>query len=143
MDDGTAPVDYLYKVSDDDQLAASAMMAQQGLDIDAREQMDNYMAPRLGDLAEYMKRKAGLLSTNEREALSQGREHLVALLTELDHLLFAVPAPASTQNPPELVSATRPMPSSTQHGSKRKLARASLLPPSPEKASKRHQSYAH
>ncbi|KAJ7107533.1 hypothetical protein C8R44DRAFT_885519 [Mycena epipterygia] len=41
MDDGTAPVDYLYKVSDDDQLAASAMMAQQGLDIDAREQMDN------------------------------------------------------------------------------------------------------
>lgn len=40
-DDGTAPVDYLYKVTDDDQLAASAIMAQQGLDIDARERLDN------------------------------------------------------------------------------------------------------
>jgi hypothetical protein len=28
-------------VSDDDQLAASAIMAQQGLDIDTREQLDN------------------------------------------------------------------------------------------------------
>ncbi|KAJ7330294.1 hypothetical protein DFH08DRAFT_708894, partial [Mycena albidolilacea] len=40
-DDGRTPVNYLYALSDDDQLAASAIMAQQGLDIDTREQMDN------------------------------------------------------------------------------------------------------
>ncbi|KAJ7120063.1 hypothetical protein C8R44DRAFT_736919 [Mycena epipterygia] len=100
------------------------------------------MAPRLGDLAEYMKQKAGPLSTNEREALSHGRGHLAALLAELDRLLFAVPAPASTQNPPESTLAAVPAPSGTQ-GSKRKAAKAFLLPPSPEKkASKRHQSHA-
>ncbi|KAJ6529343.1 hypothetical protein B0H19DRAFT_1274374 [Mycena capillaripes] len=40
-DDGRIPVNYLYNLSDDEQLAASAIMAQQGLDIDTREQMDN------------------------------------------------------------------------------------------------------
>lgn len=38
---GDSPVDYLYTLSDDDQLSASAIMAQQGLDIDTREQLDN------------------------------------------------------------------------------------------------------
>ncbi|KAJ6549967.1 hypothetical protein B0H19DRAFT_1264837 [Mycena capillaripes] len=41
VDDGISPVDYLYTLSDDDQLAASAIMAQQGLDVDTREQLDN------------------------------------------------------------------------------------------------------
>jgi hypothetical protein len=41
VDDGTSAVDYLYTLSEDDQLAASAIMAQQGLDIDTREQLDN------------------------------------------------------------------------------------------------------
>ncbi|KAJ7112524.1 hypothetical protein C8R44DRAFT_741610 [Mycena epipterygia] len=101
------------------------------------------MAPRLGDLAEYMKRKAGPLSTNERKALSHGRGHLAALSAEFDRLLFAVPAPVSTQNPPESTLTAVPAPSGTQQGSKRKAAKASLLPPSPEKkASKRHQSHA-
>ena|ERR1700761_1711604 len=41
-DDGeSSPVDYLYTLGDDDQLAVSAKMAQQGLDIDTREQLDN------------------------------------------------------------------------------------------------------
>jgi hypothetical protein len=34
-------VDLLYALGDDDQLAASAIMAQQGLDIDTREGLDN------------------------------------------------------------------------------------------------------
>lgn len=41
VDDGISPVDYLYTLNDDDQLAASAIMAQQGLDVDMREQLDN------------------------------------------------------------------------------------------------------
>ncbi|KAF7355782.1 MULE domain-containing protein [Mycena sanguinolenta] len=41
VEDGVSPVDYLYTLNDDDQLAASAIMAQQGLDVDAREQLDN------------------------------------------------------------------------------------------------------
>ncbi|KAJ7712197.1 hypothetical protein DFH07DRAFT_725388, partial [Mycena maculata] len=40
-DGGNSPVDYLYTLNDDDQLSASAIMAQQGLDIDTREQLDN------------------------------------------------------------------------------------------------------
>jgi hypothetical protein len=40
-DDRRTPVNYLYTLSNDDQLAASAIMAQQRLDIDTREQMDN------------------------------------------------------------------------------------------------------
>jgi hypothetical protein len=41
VDGGVSAMNYLYTVSDDDQLAASAIMAQQGLDIDTREQLDN------------------------------------------------------------------------------------------------------
>ncbi|KAJ6623738.1 hypothetical protein B0H10DRAFT_2213411 [Mycena sp. CBHHK59/15] len=38
----TSPVDYLYGLSNDDQLTAAVIMAQQGLDIDARECMENH-----------------------------------------------------------------------------------------------------
>ncbi|KAJ7696924.1 hypothetical protein B0H17DRAFT_1197667 [Mycena rosella] len=41
IDDGISPVDYLYGVGDDDQLAAITIMVHQGLDIDARERLDN------------------------------------------------------------------------------------------------------
>ncbi|KAJ7189803.1 hypothetical protein GGX14DRAFT_337081, partial [Mycena pura] len=41
VDDGISPVDYIYALNDDDQLAASAIMAQQGLDVDTREQLNN------------------------------------------------------------------------------------------------------
>ena len=41
VDDGASAVDYLYTLSNNDQLAASAIMAQQGFDIDTREQLDN------------------------------------------------------------------------------------------------------
>ncbi|KAJ6610917.1 hypothetical protein B0H10DRAFT_2224618 [Mycena sp. CBHHK59/15] len=95
------------------------------------------IGPKLGDLAEYMKRKAGLLSATERDALSQGRGHLAALMAELDRLLFS--PPASTQSPVEpapIASEARAI------QSEGKLKRKLLLPPSPEKrASKRHESY--
>ncbi|KAJ7748263.1 hypothetical protein DFH07DRAFT_962159 [Mycena maculata] len=39
--DEFSPVDFLYGIGDDDQLVASAVMAQQGLDIDSRERLDN------------------------------------------------------------------------------------------------------
>ncbi|KAJ7648870.1 hypothetical protein B0H17DRAFT_1147917 [Mycena rosella] len=45
IDDGILPVDYLYGVGDDDQLAATAIMVQQGLDIDARQHLDNRWSP--------------------------------------------------------------------------------------------------
>ncbi|KAJ7669780.1 hypothetical protein B0H17DRAFT_1142016 [Mycena rosella] len=41
IDDGISPVDYLYGVGDDNQLAAITIMVHQGLDIDARERLDN------------------------------------------------------------------------------------------------------
>lgn len=41
VDNRNSPVDHLYRLDDDDQLAASAIMAQQGLDVDTREQLDN------------------------------------------------------------------------------------------------------
>ncbi|KAJ7027421.1 hypothetical protein C8F04DRAFT_1189549 [Mycena alexandri] len=98
------------------------------------------MGPRLGDLAEYMKRKSGPLSTTEQAALSQGRGHLAALLGELDRLLFAVPAPSLTQNP---VSTPQATPAPTQTGSRKRKSNRTLEPPSPEKrAQKRHQSYS-
>lgn len=34
-------VDHLFSTADDDQISASAIMAQQGLDIDSRERLDN------------------------------------------------------------------------------------------------------
>ncbi|KAJ6560824.1 hypothetical protein DFH09DRAFT_1482414 [Mycena vulgaris] len=40
-DGGNFPVDYLYTLSDVDQLSASAIMAEQGFDIDSRGQLDN------------------------------------------------------------------------------------------------------
>lgn len=41
LDDGVSAVDYLYTLGDDDQLAAAAIMAQQDLDVDTRERLDN------------------------------------------------------------------------------------------------------
>lgn len=40
--EGNSPVDFLYTLGDDGRLAASAVMAQQGLDIDSRERLDNH-----------------------------------------------------------------------------------------------------
>jgi hypothetical protein len=42
--DGNLLVDFLYKLDDDGQLSASAIMAQQALDIGARESLDNRWA---------------------------------------------------------------------------------------------------
>ncbi|KAJ7689496.1 hypothetical protein B0H17DRAFT_1135069 [Mycena rosella] len=41
IDDSVSPVDYQYGVGDDDQLSAPTIMVQQGLDIDARERLNN------------------------------------------------------------------------------------------------------
>ncbi|KAJ7016474.1 hypothetical protein C8F04DRAFT_981424 [Mycena alexandri] len=46
--DEVSRVDYFYTCSDDDQLAASAIMAQQGLDIGARERIDNRWSQQWG-----------------------------------------------------------------------------------------------
>ncbi|KAJ7748264.1 hypothetical protein DFH07DRAFT_1036583 [Mycena maculata] len=54
------------------------------------------VAPRLRDLAEFMKRKAELLLITEHEALSHRWGHLTALLAALDRLLFTNPAPIPT-----------------------------------------------
>ncbi|KAJ7862804.1 hypothetical protein B0H14DRAFT_3610831 [Mycena olivaceomarginata] len=45
------------------------------------------VAPRLGDLAEFLKRKSGPLSATEHQALAERRGHLAALMAELDQLL--------------------------------------------------------
>jgi hypothetical protein len=94
------------------------------------------VAPRLGDLAEFMKRKTGPLSTDDYDALAHGCGHLAALLAELDRLLFAVPVPT-----PVASQLTQIPPPSASRGAKRK-GPSNLLPPSPEKASKRHTSYS-
>jgi hypothetical protein len=97
------------------------------------------VAPRRGDLAEFMKRKSGPLSTNEHLVLAEGRGHLAALMAELDRLLFATPAPTNAAQPTQA-----PVPSLVPSTSQRqKRSRTELLPPSPERASKRQQSYSH
>ncbi|KAJ7852641.1 hypothetical protein B0H14DRAFT_2580813 [Mycena olivaceomarginata] len=57
------------------------------------------VVPRLGDLAEFMKRKSGPLATNEHLVLVEGRGHLAALMAELDRLLFATPVPTNAAQP--------------------------------------------
>ncbi|KAJ7735193.1 hypothetical protein B0H16DRAFT_1731455 [Mycena metata] len=94
------------------------------------------IAPGLGDLAEFMKKKVGRVeSTTQRDALSEGRGYLVALVAEIDRVLFSPPASSPLPGP---VPATQ-----TPPGASQRVKRTHLLPPSPEKrGSKRHQSYA-
>ncbi|KAJ7880819.1 hypothetical protein B0H13DRAFT_2541220, partial [Mycena leptocephala] len=117
-----------------------AALGEQGLARTIYELQD--VAPKLGDLAEYMQRKSGPLSISEHHALTQGRGHLAALLAEIDRLIFATPASLSGE---ELSQAQAPAPSASQSvasaPSQRHRKRTHLLAPSPEKASKRHQSY--
>ncbi|KAJ7936975.1 hypothetical protein B0H13DRAFT_2431003 [Mycena leptocephala] len=117
-----------------------AALGEQGLARTIYELQD--VAPKLGDLAEYMQRKSGPLSISEHHALTQGRGHLAALLAEIDRLIFATPASLSGEEPSQ---AQAPAPSASQSvasaPSQRHRKRTHLLAPSPEKASKRHQSY--
>ncbi|KAJ6560825.1 hypothetical protein DFH09DRAFT_1482418 [Mycena vulgaris] len=94
--------------------------------------------PRAGDLAEFLKRKSGPVSAAERECLSRGRGHLAAMVAEIDRILFSVPEPVLTQS---LVEATQKAPTAGQKSRKRHPNR-NLQAPSPERAQKRHQSYA-
>ncbi|KAJ7479629.1 hypothetical protein FB451DRAFT_1395192 [Mycena latifolia] len=73
-DDGVLPVDHLYTLSDDDQLAASAIMAQQGLDVDAREGIDNRWS-----------QQWSRLSTNSVKATNKTRRILYLCRCGYDH----------------------------------------------------------
>ncbi|KAJ6537086.1 hypothetical protein B0H19DRAFT_1213716 [Mycena capillaripes] len=97
------------------------------------------IGPRAGDLAEFLKHRSGPVSAAERECLSRGRGHLAAMMAETDRSLFSAPAPVLTQS---LVEATqKAAPTASQNGRKRQPNRT-LQAPSPERAQKRHQSYA-
>ncbi|KAJ7626694.1 hypothetical protein B0H17DRAFT_963315, partial [Mycena rosella] len=94
------------------------------------------VAPRLGDLAEFLQRKSGPLSSSEYNALSSGRGHLAALMGEIDRLLFAVPTCSAA------VAVDAPDSTIAPRGTQRKRkASGELLPPSPEKANRRQDSH--
>jgi hypothetical protein len=59
------------------------------------------MGPRIGDLAEFLKRKSGPLSATEQKCLSRGRGHLAAMLAEIDRVLFSGSNPVPMQRPAE------------------------------------------
>ncbi|KAJ7099086.1 hypothetical protein C8R44DRAFT_888546 [Mycena epipterygia] len=72
--DDVSPVDYVYTLSDDNQLAATAIMVQQGLDIDTREQIDNRWS-----------QQWSIYSTNSVKATSRTRRVLYLCRCGYDH----------------------------------------------------------
>ncbi|KAJ7023953.1 hypothetical protein C8F04DRAFT_1047632 [Mycena alexandri] len=100
------------------------------------------MGQKFGDLAEFLKHHPGSLSDSSRDLLTKRAEPVAAFMAEIRRLCRheSTPSlPSLFPSAPSLPSSIAPsQPRSTQT-SKRK---AHLLPPSPEKASKRHQSFA-
>ncbi|KAJ7831183.1 hypothetical protein B0H13DRAFT_2432002 [Mycena leptocephala] len=100
------------------------------------------IGPRAGDLAEFLKRKSGPVSAAEQECLSRGRGHLAAMLAEIDRILFSAESAPMLVLTQSLVEAKqKAAPTASQNGTKRQPNRT-LHAPSPERAQKRHQSYA-
>jgi hypothetical protein len=100
------------------------------------------IGPRAGDFAEFLKRKSGPVSAAERECLSRGRGHLAAMLAEIDRILFSAESAPMQVLTQSLVEATqKAAPAASQNG-KRRQPNRTLHAPSPERAQKRHQSYA-
>ncbi|KAJ7768826.1 hypothetical protein B0H16DRAFT_1780867 [Mycena metata] len=87
------------------------------------EEMDQ----KFRDLTEYLKHNPGPLSDSSTELLARRAEPVAAFMTEI------------TPSPPLFPSSAPPRTQVANGSNKRK---AHLLPPSPEKASKRHQSFA-
>ncbi|KAJ7883427.1 hypothetical protein B0H14DRAFT_2339555, partial [Mycena olivaceomarginata] len=92
------------------------------------------MGPRMGDLAEFLKRKSGPLSATEQKCLSRGRGHLAAMLAEIDRVLFSGSNPVPMQRPAESQG--------TSQNTRKRVPNRTLHAPSPERAQRRHQSYS-
>ncbi|KAJ7704282.1 hypothetical protein B0H14DRAFT_3646774, partial [Mycena olivaceomarginata] len=92
------------------------------------------MGPRMGDLAEFLKRKSGPLSATEQKCLSRGRGHLAAMLAEIDRVLFSGSNPVPMQRPAESQDASQ--------NTRKRGPNRTLHAPSPERAQRRHQSYS-
>ncbi|KAF7362702.1 hypothetical protein MVEN_00619500 [Mycena venus] len=96
------------------------------------------MGPKFLDLAEFLKHNRGPLVGNARQSLSERCQPIMAFTSELQRLCSGDVPPSSTlpKVPPSSSTAARP----TQN---LKRKRSYLLPPSPEKPQKRHQSYSY
>ncbi|KAJ7805474.1 hypothetical protein B0H14DRAFT_3485150 [Mycena olivaceomarginata] len=118
------PADHLFKLDDRDQLHAAAIMVQHGLDLKAREDLSNRKIL-------YLCACGYDHTCNE----SKKRQTPVPFTGCLGHaeITFVI----SSQKIPSFSASARTTPTQTL-----KRNRNHLLPPSPEKPPKRHQSYS-
>ncbi|KAJ7209276.1 hypothetical protein GGX14DRAFT_632565 [Mycena pura] len=101
------------------------------------------MRPRCADLAEFLKHRRVGLDAQELEEFGKSSAELTNLVTEL-HRVIALPGTpclpetaSTTSDPlPPSPGLSNPLPTATLSGLKRKL-----VPLSPERSQKRHQSY--
>jgi hypothetical protein len=94
------------------------------------------MGSKFRDLAEFLTNKRGPLGGNDRDLLAERCEPIMAFVAEVQRLC------SCDVSSPILTTAPSPTPTPRPTQSLKRKDKSHLLPASPEKASKRHQSYA-
>ncbi|KAJ7033561.1 hypothetical protein C8F04DRAFT_1260815 [Mycena alexandri] len=96
---------------------------------------------KFADLSEYLDQRVTGLSPEEREEIGRGYGQLANLMTKMDRVLNLPPPSTITPSTPSTApTGSTSCTPDTSSGVREK--RKHLLPPSPEKMQKRHQSYS-